>query len=193
MTISGAVAERDKLVLVIGGGYEPDQDNDDVDAPTPIGNSIYIVDSDTGDLAVARQQRRRAQGLQRRRAKRWTTRSRPRSRSSTSTATAIADRMYAADMGGQVWRFDVTNGQQRRDLGHRRRDRAARRARRDGGARRSPTIRRFYYSPDVALVEHADRQLHPRRHRLGPPRASAAARATRIGSTRFATTTSSTR
>ena len=48
-SISGAGQNASNFVLVLGGGYEPDQDN--VTASTDAtGNSIYIVDSETGNL-----------------------------------------------------------------------------------------------------------------------------------------------
>ena len=145
MNIQGASQNAEKFVLVIGGGYEPDQDNVTTSTDTA-GNSIYIIDSVSGNLL-------------------W--------RGSKSGATAnfavtnkamdysipaevkvidfdgdgFADRMYAADMGGQVWRFDVFNGQPASSLI-------------TGAApSASPLVddtRRFYYSPDVALVNTKD-------------------------------------
>src|SRR5690606_15384798 len=62
-----------------------------------------------------------------------------------------ADRMYAADMGGRIWRFDIWNGNSPdmlvtggvfADLG--------------AAQENPPTIentRRFYYAPDVALIQ----------------------------------------
>ena len=46
-----------------------------------------------------------------RQAERWITRSPATSVSIDLDGNGFADRMYAADMGGQVWRFDITNGQ----------------------------------------------------------------------------------
>ncbi len=62
----------------------------------------------------------------------------------------FADRMYAADMGGQVWRFDIRNGEQPADLvnggviaqlG----------AEGVGGTPTAGQTRRFYNSPDVSI------------------------------------------
>jgi type IV pilus assembly protein PilY1 len=57
-----------------------------------------------------------------------------------------ADRMYAADLGGQVWRFDIANGSEAADLV-------------EGGVMASvggeanpSRDRRFYYAPDVSEV-----------------------------------------
>ena len=62
--------------------------------------------------------------------------------------------MYAADMGGQVWSFDIYQRPKRREPRHGRRDRAIGQA----ASRRRPraATRRFYYSPDVAMVATKD-------------------------------------
>ena len=54
--------------VVIGGGYEADQDSANLTTDT-IGNSIYIVDSDDRRPALARRPRRHARELRRRRAR----------------------------------------------------------------------------------------------------------------------------
>jgi type IV pilus assembly protein PilY1 len=66
------------------------------------------------------------------------------------TGDGFADRMYAADMGGRVWRFDIHNGQARADLvtggvfaslgnAHL-------------GTHPNSSTRRFYSAPDVAFL-----------------------------------------
>src|SRR5690606_30898530 len=65
-------------------------------------------------------------------------------------ADGFADRMYAADMGGQVWRFDIFNGQPASSLVT-----GGVIAQLGSAGLGSPTVadaRRFYYSPDVALA-----------------------------------------
>jgi type IV pilus assembly protein PilY1 len=135
----------EKLALVIGGGYEPAQDNPTARTDT-VGNSIYIVDSETGALI-------------------W--------RGSKTGATAnfakmdysipsdvrvidldgngLADRLYVGDMGGQVWRFDIHNTQPAASL-------VTGGVIAQLGAAPNPTTatlaetRRFYYPPSVAPV-----------------------------------------
>ncbi len=66
----------------------------------------------------------------------------------------FADRMYAADMGGQVWRFDVFNGQSAANLVN-----GGVIAQLGAAPSATPAVadtRRFYYSPDVALVSTKD-------------------------------------
>jgi type IV pilus assembly protein PilY1 len=139
----------DKLALVIGGGYETDQD---IPLPVPftdtVGNSIYIVDSVTGAL-IWRGGKTGAAGV--------TAGFTKMDYSIPSDVRVIdldgngfADRMYVGDMGGQVWRFDINNGQPAASL-------VAGGVIAQLGAAPSatPTVanaRRFYYAPDVAPV-----------------------------------------
>ena len=65
------------------------------------------------------------------------------------TGNGFADRMYASDMGGQIWRFDVTNGPPAATAlagGV-----IARVGAEGLGAPTSADTRRFYTSPDVSL------------------------------------------
>ncbi|HZI45109.1 MAG TPA: PilC/PilY family type IV pilus protein, partial [Ilumatobacter sp.] len=144
--VGSATQNANKLVLVIGGGYEPDQDNVALTTDT-IGNSIYIVDSVSGALLW--------HGSRDGRDKDFATSGRSMSYSIPSRIRVVdvdgdgyTDRMYAGDMGGQVWRFDVNNGQPAATLV-------------DGGviaslggaaATGAENVRRFYNAPDVAFI-----------------------------------------
>jgi type IV pilus assembly protein PilY1 len=68
----------------------------------------------------------------------------------------FADRMYASDLGGQVWRFDILNGEQPDTLvtgGV-----IARLGAEGLGSPTAAETRRFYNSPDVALFTDAVQQ-----------------------------------
>ncbi len=149
INISGATQNPLKSVLVIAGGYEPDQDNSALTTDM-IGNSIYIVDAVTGSLLWYASNTAGA-------TKRFNTGGRSMSYSMPARVRVIdldgdgfADRMYAADMGGQVWRFDISNGQTAANLV------AGGVIAQLGGAPSAvPALvdtRRFYYAPDVAPV-----------------------------------------
>jgi type IV pilus assembly protein PilY1 len=150
--IQGAAQNADKLVLVIGGGYEPDQD--DPSASTDgVGNSIYIVDSITGALLWHGSNT----GLH----KNFNVAGRAMDYSIPADVKVIdldgdrlADRLYAADMGGQIWRLDITNGQPASSLI------AGGVIAQLGGAplasAPASAVRRFYYAPDVAMVSTKD-------------------------------------
>jgi len=148
MNIDGTV----RHVLVIAGGYEPDQDNDALTTDI-IGNSIYIVDAVTGALLWhgSRDGTHKDFDVSGR-AMDYSIPSRVRVVDFDSDG--LADRMYAADMGGQIWRFDVNNGQPPSSLIN-----GGVIAQLGGAPNASPPLaatRRFYYAPDVATVNTKD-------------------------------------
>jgi type IV pilus assembly protein PilY1 len=134
--------------LVVGGGYEADQDNDATSTDNT-GNSIYIVNSTTGNVLW--------RGAKSGGTQNFAVSGRSMDYSFPSEIKVIdldgdrfMDRMYAADMGGQVWRFDVTNGNAAGAL-----IAGGVIAQLGTAGDPSPTLgenRRFYYSPDVAFV-----------------------------------------
>jgi type IV pilus assembly protein PilY1 len=153
INVAGATQNADKYVLVIGGGYDPDQDNDAVTADA-IGNSIYIVDMISG----ARLWHGSGNTVTAGTGRTFATSNKSMSYSIPGDIRVLdmnnngfADRMYAADMGGQVWRFDITNGATAANLV-------------DGGviaqlgaapnhaAATAENRRRFYNAPDIAFV-----------------------------------------
>lgn len=146
--IQGASQNPDKLALVIGGGYEPDQDNPLLSTDT-IGNSIYIVDSVTGALLW--------HGSKNGTHKSFDTPNRSmdysipaRIRIVDIDGDGFLDRMYAGDMGGQVWRFDVHNGKPASELVT-----GGVIAQLGGAPLAEPDakdVRRFYNAPDVAFI-----------------------------------------
>jgi type IV pilus assembly protein PilY1 len=142
INVSGATQNADRLALVIGGGYEPDQDNPALTTDT-IGNSIYIVDSVSGALLWHGSPNGTHKSFG---AMNYSIPA--RIRVVDIDGDGFADRMYAGDMGGQVWRFDVKNGQTASNLI-------------DGGViaslggaaiTGSQNVRRFYNAPDVAFI-----------------------------------------
>jgi type IV pilus assembly protein PilY1 len=153
MNIAGTTQNAKKSVLVIGGGYEPDQDNSALSTDST-GNAIYIVDAVSGNLLWWASS---ASGA----TKRFNTSGRSMDYSIPARVRVIdfdgdgfADRMYAADMGGQVWRFDVYNGQPASSVIN-----GGVIAQLGGAPNSSPALtdtRRFYYAPDVAAVNTKD-------------------------------------
>lgn len=97
-----------KAVLIIGGGYDTVHDTAAYPSnPDLEGAGIYMLDLETGDqiwnagsdsgadLQVSKM-----------------TRSIPSQvRVIDLNGDGLADRMYAADVGGQIWRFDIHNGE----------------------------------------------------------------------------------
>jgi type IV pilus assembly protein PilY1 len=147
VNVSGATQNTLKQVLVFGGGYDTVQDNGAyaVDAN---GNQIFMVDAVSGDvLWYAGPSTDTGADL----GHVSMTHGIPGDvRIFDLTGDGFADRMYAGDMGGRVWRFDIHNGQARDELV-------------TGGVFASlgnahlgvhplSTTRRFYSAPDVAFL-----------------------------------------
>jgi len=100
-------------VIVIGAGYDTVHDSPDhPDDPDGEGAGIFMLDLETGDriwragLDVGAELQSDDM-----------TRAIPgRIRVIDLNGDGLADRMYAADLGGQIWRFDITNGEDPDDL-----------------------------------------------------------------------------
>ncbi len=143
MRMNGTV----KTVLVLSGGYDPDQDDASVREYDDEGRAIYVVDALTGALL-------------------WSGGATGASNAESFTDTfaemnysipaevrtvdidgdGLADQLWVGDMGGQLWRFDVNNnatGSDKLITGGVVAELATNEA---AGARR------FYYPPSVALV-----------------------------------------
>ncbi|MDN4503876.1 PilC/PilY family type IV pilus protein [Alteromonadaceae bacterium BrNp21-10] len=138
-----------KTVLIFGGGYDEDQDNRLQRSADSMGNAVFMVDADNGALL-------------------WSA-----SNSGANTnvsqmnysiparisiidrdSDGLADHMYVADTGGQLFRLDIHNGESASTLvtGGLLADLGA-----DGDATEN---RRFYYAPDVAEISLANEHYY---------------------------------
>ena len=135
-------------VAVFGGGYDPGQDNRTFRQDT-LGNAIYMValedgrrlwsaGSDTAagpqDLALPGMQYSIPAPV----------------KPLDLNGDGLAERFYVGDMGGQVWRFDIVNGEPAATLVE-----GGVLASLGGAAVDTPTaadLRRFYEAPDVVPV-----------------------------------------
>ncbi|TRY29585.1 PilC/PilY family type IV pilus protein [Aliiglaciecola sp. M165] len=129
-----------KDVLIFAGGYDEQQDNKETRSADSMGNAVYIVDADNGSLL-------------------WT--------ASNSDADLIlsdmeysiparvsvidregdgyADHMYVADMGGQLFRLDIHNGESTANL-------VTGGVLASFGGNAAVDNRRFFYGPDVSEI-----------------------------------------
>lgn len=152
VNVSGATQNARQQVLVFGGGYDTVQENGPYATDT-FGNQVFMVDALTGnrlwyagpstDTSADLRHPTLTHGI-------------PGDvRVFDLTGDGYADRMYAADMGGRVWRFDIHNGQPRASLV-------------TGGVFASlgnahesthpiETTRRFYNAPDVSFLSSGGR------------------------------------
>ena len=152
INVAGVSQNTHDLALVIGGGYDASQDGAMTSADAS-GNSIYILDTLTGNLLWHGSASGANQNFSN---SNWSMDySIPADvRAIDLNSDGYADRLYAADMGGQVWRFDVTNGNAASSLVA-----GGVIAQLGAAGQGSPDIadtRRFYYAPDIALVTRPD-------------------------------------
>lgn len=144
--VSGATQNGEHFVLILGGGYDA--------RANASGNRIFMVDAATGRLLWSASSTADGADLV------LPSMRYPLPARVTAIDTdgdALVDRLYAADLGGQVWRFDIWNGRARESLV-------------TGGVFASlgaasvgvptPTAlpsgddaRRFFNAPDVALIQ----------------------------------------
>jgi type IV pilus assembly protein PilY1 len=139
----------DDAVLIVGGGYDTVHDQAiHPSSPDAEGAGIFMLDLETGaqlwragpDAGAL------TDGLQ---AAKMTRAIPARIRVLDLTGDGYADRMYAADLGGQIWRFDISNGALPTGLVA---GGVIARFGAEGLATPSAAeTRRFYTSPDVAL------------------------------------------
>ena len=144
INISGVAQNPENAVLIFSGGYDTSQDLY-AGSTDNVGNALYIVDAVNGNLlwhaSDAGATRNLAKMLY----------------SIPSDVKVLdldnddlADRMYVGDMGGQLWRFDIHNGQGVADIVT-----GGVFAELGGAPNATPGVaesRRFYYAPDLALT-----------------------------------------
>ncbi len=134
------IGASEKTVLVVGGGYDTNQDNSST--PDSIGRAVYFINAETGvrewwassdssaDLVISSM-----------------THSIPSQIAAHDIdGDKLIDRMYVGDMGGQLWRFDINNGA----VGASSLVSGGRIAKLSDAT--SGGARRFYSVPDVALI-----------------------------------------
>ncbi|WP_268409152.1 PilC/PilY family type IV pilus protein [Alteromonas sp. a30] len=136
-------------VLIFGGGYDESQDSKALRSPDVVGNAVYIVDADTGQLIWRASNDGADLNLPE------MLYSIPARISAIDRDTdGLADHLYVADTGGQLFRLDIKNGEPLSDLI-------------SGGVLASfsndgteADNRRFYYAPDVSEISLADEHYY---------------------------------
>jgi type IV pilus assembly protein PilY1 len=107
VNISGATQNSQRLVLVIGGGYDAMEDNTTFYASDTVGNRIYMVDAISGNLLWSAGGTGSGASF----INANMTHSIPSPVSVLDIdGNGYAERMYVGDMAAQLWRFDITNG-----------------------------------------------------------------------------------
>ncbi|EDM46434.1 PilC/PilY family type IV pilus protein [Marinobacter algicola] len=133
------ISNKQYEVLIFGGGYDTNQDNVDVRTPDSVGRAIYIVDAETGDRLWWAGPTGSGADLELATLE-YSIPSAPKV--IDVTGDGRANQIYIGDMGGQIFRFDITNGNSASTLvtGGRIADLAG------TGA---SDARRFYHAPDI--------------------------------------------
>lgn len=147
MDINAGGLNADKAVVVIGGGYDTVHDTRaHPSAPDAAGAGLHILDLVSG--ATLWRAGPTGSGANLELAK--MTRALPNeTRVIDTSGDGFADRMYASDLGGQIWRFDIAKGATPAQLVA-----GGVIARLGAEGLASPTdadTRRFYNAPDVSL------------------------------------------
>jgi type IV pilus assembly protein PilY1 len=153
VNVASGNTDAEKFVLIFGGGYDTAQEAQPY-ISDPTGNRIYMVEAKTGTLlwSAGGPGSTPAPDLV------FDTAGKEMNNSIPGRITVIdtngdgfADRLYAGDMGGRVWRFDIFNGEGRGKLVT-----GGILAKLGAGGVSGATAadnRRFYNAPDVALVQ----------------------------------------
>lgn len=145
-----------RKVIIFGGGYDLAQDESERRERNSIGNAVYMADADTGELVwyASKDSDGTAPGTAL-----FTSLSKMKF-SIPATVSVIdrdldglADHLYVADLGGQVFRVDLYNGESGDDFA--KGGRIAKLGNNDPG-----NNRRFYYPPDVAEVRFSDEHYY---------------------------------
>jgi type IV pilus assembly protein PilY1 len=144
---SNRQTDAQKVVAIFGGGYDTGQENYTYSVDGR-GNGIYMVELSTGNLLWSAG-RTGVTGINF--SHDAMNNSIPGEISLVDiNGDTFADRMYAGDMGGRIWRFDIWHGQAPASLVT-----GGVFATLGAGHLATPdpeSARRFYYAPDVSLV-----------------------------------------
>ena len=127
-------------VMIVGGGYDEGQDTHPTRTPDAVGNAVMIFNADTGALLWQASNASADLNLSE------MTYSIPGHVAAIDRDNdGLADHLYATDMGGQIFRFDIYNGKSGSDFikGQRIADLAA---------SSNGDNRHFYYGVDVSEV-----------------------------------------
>ena len=150
------IGSTDTDVIIFGGGYDTNNDVKTTRANDGVGRAIYIANANTGALLYAG-------------GTADTTPASPETFTETfadmhysipsdikvldMNTDGLADQIYVGDMGGQVWRFDINNGQTGANL-------VSGGVIADLGGTTAANNRHFYYAPDVALTRDSNNQIY---------------------------------
>ncbi len=134
-------------VMIFGGGYDEDQDNNLTRSEDNEGNAVYIADANTGELLWSASNSDASMIV-------------PEMKYSVPARVSVIDRegdgfadhLYVVDMGGQIFRLDVNNS----GTG----DPITGGLLADFGGESEQDNRRFFYGPDVSEISLAEEHYY---------------------------------
>lgn len=146
MDINSVGLNSDKAVIILGGGYDDAHDTPaHPAAPDAIGAGIHFLDLVTGQTLW-----RGGRDVGATKVFTGMTRSFPTEiKAIDINGDRIVDRMYASDMGGQLWRFDIKRGESPANLVNG--GVIAQLGAEGLGTATLADTRRFYNAPDVSI------------------------------------------
>jgi type IV pilus assembly protein PilY1 len=150
MQIAGETQNAFQAVVVVGGGYDRVHDTATYNpAEDLVGAGVHVLDLISGEtLWHAGGANNVTADL---RLDKMTKSIPTRIKVVDINGDSFADRMYAADLGGQIWRFDITNGNNAAGLVA---GGVIARLGAEGLVRpKAADTRRFYNSPDIAVFQ----------------------------------------
>ncbi len=131
----------EKTVLIFGGGYDTNQDDVTERTVDSVGRAVFIADADTGELLWSASAG--TTGVEADMKYSIPARVKPLDLSGDGNV----DRLYVADMGGQIFRFDINE-----ELASFSDTSVSGGLIADFASSGEANARRFYYPPDVALI-----------------------------------------
>lgn len=143
MRLGGTV----RNVMIFGGGYDEDQDNNLTRSEDNEGNAVFIADANTGELLWSASNSDASMII-------------PEMKYSVPARVSVIDRegdgfadhMYVVDMGGQIFRLDVNNNATG--------DPITGGLLADFGGAAEEDNRRFFYGPDVSEISLAEEHYY---------------------------------
>jgi len=161
INIDGSITD----VLIFAGGYDPNQDNVNIKTADTMGNAVYIVNASTGALIWSASKTSGTLQLSKMSysmpsAVRVIDLQQNADGTLTNDENQLADQFFVGDMGGQIWRFYINNGNSASSLvtaaGSSHDGVFASVIPTDSGTttddQRKMKLRRFYNEPDVAIL-----------------------------------------
>jgi len=138
-------------VLIFGGGYDPAQDEpSNYKIPTNQGNDIYIVNAETGKFIWSAS----SSGFDMQYSIPGNIRVLSLDNEGKKHTDDLATQFFVGDVGGQVWRFIIENGEIKNIKGSGEKNSGILADLGGTNANHDENARRFYHSPDVAVEQN---------------------------------------